>query len=626
MQFFVDNILLIFILPLIAMVIAFVGKFFKFSFSKGTVVYSSITATFIGLVYAVALYVYYHSFGTVESFEVAVDWLRLGSLNVSLGILVDSVSTTFLLILMLVSVIVQWYSASYLSEDENFDLFWFLLNLFNFSMTALVLSSNLVQTYLFWEIIGVCSYLFVNYYFSKSQVSNSAKRVLIIDRIGDIMFLSGLLILIYFLTNYPIEENGKLLAYSALADSAADFYVYFSDTGYYLTLLLFLGAALVKSAQFPMQVWLVDAMEAPTPISALIHASTMVSAGIFLCVRLLPMFELSEMMSDTMLYCGLITAFVCAFFAVAQTNIKKMLAYSTSSQLGLMFTALGLLTPSVAMYYLYTHAFAKALLFLAAGILIKYTADGSLEYADMKISRKSNPVIALCYFIAILSLSGIFFGGFFAKELLFENLQITNSIAIVSVYCVICFMTAYYLFKSYFLIFERGHSVVKVPNLLKLSLVAMMFLVVIATYFISSDLSLVGFCNAFENLSEPQNVYSLLIIAFAGALTAYGVVLKKWESLPPVVNGFARNGAYFDKIFSFVADNIYYPVAGLTKKIDKYVIDAFVNMQGAITKTFAWFVSYSQNGNIQSYLANSIFVIILILVFCLVISIGIGEV
>ncbi len=624
MQFFLDNILLIFVLPLIAMVIAFIGKFFKFSFSRGTVVYSSITSTFIGLIYAIALYVYYHSFGAVEPFEVSVDWLRLGSLNVSLGILVDSVSTVFLLILMLVSIVVQWYSTSYMSDDENFDLYWFLLNLFNFSMTALILSSNMVQTYLFWEIIGVCSYLFVNYYFSKSRVSNSAKRVLIFDRIGDVMFFLGLLILIYFLLIYPIEEGTELLAYSALSTSATDFYVYFSDTGFYLTLLLFFGAAILKSAQFPVQVWLIDAMEAPTPISALIHAATMVSAGIFLCVRLLPMFELSELMTDTMLYFGLTTAFVCAFFAVAQTNIKKMLAYSTSSQLGLMFTALGFLTPSAALYYLYTHAFAKALLFLVAGLLIKYTADGSLEYSDMKISRKSNPVTALCYFIAILSLSGIFFGGFFAKELLFENLQITNSIAVVSVFCAICFMTAYYLFKSYFLIFEKGHDFVEIPKTLKFSLVVMMFLVVVATYFISSDLSLVGFYNAFENLTEPKNVYSLLLIAVLGALTAFGVVLKKWESLPPVVNEFAKNGAYLDKIFTFFADYVFYPIAGLTKKIDKYFIDAFVNAQGVVTKTVAWFVSYSQSGNIQSYLANSIFIIVLLLVFCLVVAIGIG--
>lgn len=624
MQFFLDNILLIFVLPLIAMVIAFIGKFFKFSFSRGTVVYSSITSTFIGLIYAISLYVYYHSFGAVEPFEVSVDWLRLGSLNVSLGILVDSVSTVFLLILMLVSIVVQWYSASYMSDDENFDLYWFLLNLFNFSMTALILSSNMVQTYLFWEIIGVCSYLFVNYYFSNSRVSNSAKRVLIFDRVGDVMFFLGLLILIYFLLIYPIEEGTELLAYSALSNSATDFYVYFSDTGFYLTLLLFFGAAILKSAQFPVQVWLIDAMEAPTPISALIHAATMVSAGIFLCVRLLPMFELSELMTDTMLYFGLTTAFVCAFFAVAQTNIKKMLAYSTSSQLGLMFTALGFLTPSAALYYLYTHAFAKALLFLVAGLLIKYTADGSLEYSDMKISRKSNPVTALCYFIAILSLSGIFFGGFFAKELLFENLQITNSIAVVSVFCAICFMTAYYLFKSYFLIFEKGHDFVEIPKTLKFSLVVMMFLVVVATYFISSDLSLVGFCNAFENLTEPKNVYSLLLIAVLGALTAYGVVLKKWESLPPVVNEFAKNGAYLDKIFTFFADYVFYPIAGLTKKVDKYLIDAFVNAQGVVTRTVAWFVSYSQGGNIQSYLANSIFIIVLLLVFCLVVAIGIG--
>lgn len=626
MQFFLDNILLIFILPLIAMVIAFVGKFFKFSFSRGTVVYSSITSTFIGLVFAIALYVYYHSFGVIEPFEVSVDWLRLGSLNVSLGILLDSVSTVFLLILMLISIVVQWYSASYMSDDENFDLYWFLLNLFNFSMTALVLSSNMIQTYLFWEIIGVCSYLFVNYYFSNSRVSNSAKRVMIFDRIGDVMFFLGLLILIYFLLIYPIEEGAELLAYSTLSNSATDFYVYFSDTGFYLTLLLFFGAAIVKSAQFPVQVWLIDAMEAPTPISALIHAATMVSAGIFLCVRLLPMIELSELMADTMLYFGLTTAFVCAFFAVAQTNIKKMLAYSTSSQLGLMFTALGFLTPSAALYYLYTHAFAKALLFLVAGLLIKYTADGSLEYSDMKISRKSNPVTALCYFIAILSLSGIFFGGFFAKELLFENLQITNSIAVVSVFCAICFMTAYYLFKSYFLIFEKGHDFVKIPNTLKLSLVVMMFLVILATYFISSDLSLVGFCNAFENLTEPKNVYSLLLIAVLGALTAYGVVLKKWESLPPVMNEFAKNGAYLDKIFVFISDYIFYPIAGLTKKIDKYLIDAFVNAQGVVTRTVAWFVSYSQGGNIQSYLANSIFIIVLVLIFCLIVTIGLGEV
>ena len=625
MQFFIDNILLIFVLPLIAMVIAFVGKFFKFSFSRGTVVYSSIMATLVGLIYAVALYFYYHS-GIVEPFEISIDWLRLGGLNVSLGILLDEVSSLFLLILMLISIVVQWYSASYMTDDENFDLFYFLLNLFNFSMMALVLSSNLVQTYLFWELIGVCSYLFVNYYFKKSVSSNAAKRVLIIDRIGDTLFFTGLLILLYFLFNYPIDANGELLAYTTLTDSASDFYVYFSDVGFYLTSMLFFGAALVKSAQFPLHVWLVDAMEAPTPISALIHASAMVSAGIFLCVRLLPMFDLSEMMADTILYFGLATAFVCAFFAVAQTNIKKMLAYSTSSQIGLMFVALGILAPAMATYYLFTHAFAKALLFLVAGLLIKYAGNGSLEYSDMKISRRSNPVTALCYFVAILSLSGIFFGGFFAKELLFENLQITNSFAVVSIFCIICFMTAYYLFKSYFLIFESGCETVKIPNNLKISVVFLMFMVVGATYFVSKDLSFGGFCDSFEILSEPKSVLSLIIIAVLGAMTAYGVVLKKWESLPSAVNGFARNGAYFDKIYAFFTDYVFEPIAGLAKKIDKHVIDAFVNFQATATKTVAWFVSYSQGGNIQSYLAHAVLVTVLILVFCLIMAIGIGEV
>lgn len=625
MQFFIDNILLILILPLIAMAVAFVGKFFKFSFSRGTVVYSSITATVVGLIYAAALYFYYHS-GVVEPFEVSMNWLKLGSLHVSLGILIDSVSTTFLLILMLVSIAVQWYSASYMSEDKDYDLYYLLLNLFVFSMTALILSSNLVQTYLFWEIVGICSYLFVNYYFQRPKTANAAKRVMIIDRIGDMLFLSGLLILIYFIFNYPISESGELLSYTAMPESSSDFYVYFSDAGFYLTSMLFFGAALVKSAQFPLHVWLVDAMEAPTPVSALIHAATMVSAGIFLSVRLLPMFDLSEMMADTMLYFGLATAFICAFFAVAQTNIKKMLAFSTSSQLGLMFTALGVLAPSATVYYLFSHAFAKALLFLIAASLIKYTANGSAEYADMKISRKNNPVTALCYFIAILSLSGIFFGGFFAKEILFENLQISNSIAVVSVFCIICFMTAYYLFKSYFLIFERDIPVVKLPKVQQCSVVFMMFVVIGATYFISKDLSFDGFCDAFEILSEPKSVLSLIIITTLGALTAFGVSLKKWESLPPVVNGFARNGGFIDKIYAFFGDYIFDPIAGLTKKIDKCIIDAFVNFQATATKTVAWFVSYSQGGNIQSYLAHSVFVIIVILVFCLIMAIGIGEV
>lgn len=625
MQFFIDNILLILILPLIAMAVAFVGKFFQFSFSRGTVVYSSITATVVGFIYAAALYFYYHS-GVVEPFEVSMNWLKLGSLNVSLGLLIDYVSTTFLLILMLVSIAVQWYSASYMSEDKDFDLYYLLLNLFVFSMTALILSSNLVQTYLFWEIVGICSYLFVNYYFQRPKTANAAKRVMIIDRIGDMLFLSGLLILIYFIFNYPISESGELLLYTAMPESSSDFYVYFSDAGFYLTSMLFFGAALIKSAQFPLHVWLVDAMEAPTPVSALIHAATMVSAGIFLSVRLLPMFDLSEMMADTMLYFGLATAFICAFFAVAQTNIKKMLAFSTSSQLGLMFTALGVLAPSATVYYLFSHAFAKALLFLIAASLIKYTANGSAEYADMKISRKNNPVTALCYFIAILSLSGIFFGGFFAKEILFENLQISNSIAVVSVFCIICFMTAYYLFKSYFLIFERDIPVVKLPKVQQCSVVFMMFVVIGATYFISKDLSFDGFFDAFEILSEPKSVLSLIIITTLGALTAFGVSLKKWESLPPVVNGFARNGGFIDKIYAFFGDYIFDPIAGLTKKIDKCIIDAFVNFQATATKTVAWFVSYSQGGNIQSYLAHSVFVIIVIFVFCLIMAIGIGEV
>lgn len=625
MQFFIDNILLIFVLPLIAMVVAFMGNFLKFSFSKSTVIYSSITSTFVGLVYAVVLYIYFHG-TTVEPFEFCIDWLKLDSINISFGILLDSVSTMFLLILMIISIAVQWYSASYMTEDKNIDLFYMLLNLFVFSMTALVLSSNLIQTYIFWEIIGICSYLFVNYYFQNSTVSKSAKKVLIFDRISNMLFLSGLLILTYFILNYQISENNYLLDYSSFDSAAADFYVYFSDTGFYWTLMLFFGAALIKSAQFPFQSWLIDAMEAPMPANALIFSSTMVSMGIFLCIRLMHLFSLSEMMLDTILYFGLFTAFMCSFFAVAQINIKKMAAYSTSSQVGVMYIAFGVLTQEEILFYLLMFAFANLLLFIIAGLLIKYTANGSSEYIDLKISAKHNPVTALCYFVAILSLSGIFFGGFFAKEILFENLQITNSIVVVSLFCIICFMTAYYLFKSYFLIFTKNISTVKIPNSLKFSIVTIMFFVVAATYFVSDDLTFAGFCEVFEHLSQPVTVYSLLIISLLGVLTAYGVVLKKWESLPLKINDFARNGAYIDNIFVFFVDYIFEPFAAMIKKFDKYVIDTIVNFQAVMTKSIAWIISYSQGGNIQSYITVSVFVIIIILVFCLIMAMGLGEI
>ena len=176
------------------------------------------------------------------------------------------------------------------------------------------------------------------------------------------------------------------------------------------------------------------------------------------------------------------------------------------------------------------------------------------------------------------------------------------------------------------MIFEKGIELVNLPKVQQSAVVTMMFIVVFATYFISEDLSFGGFCDAFEILSEPKSVLSLIIISVLGALTAFGVSLKKWESLPPVINGFARNGAFIDRIFAFFADFIFDPIAGLTKKIDKHIIDAFVNFQATATKTIAWFVSYSQGGNIQSYLAQSIFVIIVIRVFCLIMAIGIGEV
>jgi NADH:ubiquinone oxidoreductase subunit 5 (subunit L)/multisubunit Na+/H+ antiporter MnhA subunit len=494
-------------------------------------------------------------------------------------------------------------------------------------MISLVLSSNMFQTYVFANIVGILTYLFINFYSKNFQVSKAAKRFLIFDRIGDAMFLAGLIIILYFVINYPIYQSEEFLSYTSLPEAASDLYVYLSDIGFYSVCLLFLISALIKTAQFPFQNVMIDSSEAPLPVCILIQTATNVAIGIFICIRLLPLFNHSELLLETIICLSLINVLICSFFAVAQENIKKMLAYSTSAQFGLMFLSIGLLLPNISLFYLLTHSVAKALLFIVVGLFIKNSIDKCGDFENIKIERKGNPLLVCSYIVSIVSLAGICFGGFFAKEALFENIQILNSCCVSIIFSLAIFMNTYYLFKSYFKIFKHNETTnnINVSISDKSIMITLTLLVVFATYLISQDLTFDSFKDVISSTKSIFSETSLLIIAFVGALLAYGVTIKKWESLPPIINNFARNGGYMNKIFDFICDNIYEPICLLFKKIDKYFINTIYSCFENITKTIAWVISYSQTGNIQSYFANAIFVIIVILVFCLLITVGIGE-
>lgn len=624
MQFFTDNILLIFILPLITAIIAFAGYVFKFAISKNTVTYCTLVSTFTGLFFAAGLY-YSYGYALSEPLELSIGWMRIGDLNISLGVLFDNISSLFLLILMLISLLVQWYSMSYMKDDNNFNLYFCYLNLFNVAMSALILSSNLPQTYIFWELVGIFSYILVNFYYEKTQASNSAQKVFIVNRIGDMMFLSGIIILIYFLANYPISEGDVLLAYTDLPNTAADFYVYLSDGSFYLACMLLFGGAIAKSAQFPLQTWLIDAMQAPVPVSALIHAATMVAAGIFLTIRLMPMFELSAPVLNTVMYIGLFTALICAFFAIAQTDIKKMLAYSTSSQLGIMMASIGALAPYQALFYLTAHAFAKALLFLIAGILITIVAGGSQKMDDMKGCRKNYPVLAFCYSIAVISISGILFGGFYAKEGIFEQLIAVNQTPAVIMFVLTIFMTSYYLFKSYFVIFEGDGNLQEkkpIPISMNISVIICTVLVIL-TAFLNQNSLYTGMTGVFAPKIFRIVPVSLLISVLAAILACY-ITSNKKRYLPDFLKKLSLNGCYISNFYDWTADNIIDFFRNFAKAIDKYIIDAFINFQAYIARFLSWCISAGQNGNIQTYISYAIFSIAVLFFLYLLLIIGFG--
>ncbi len=381
-------------------------------------------------------------------------WIISGTFKVSVGVLIDQLTAVMLIVVTTCSMLIHIYSVGYMHGDKGYYRFFAYLSLFTFCMLMLVMSNNFLQLYFGWEGVGLCSYFLIGFYFNKKSASDAGKKAFIVNRFGDFGF--GLGIIIIFLTFGSVYYGPVFSQAGRFAEQTVNFLGYDVHLMTLIALLLFCGA-IGKSAQMPLHVWLPDAMEGPTPVSALIHAATMVTAGVFLIARCSPIFNLSEVAMVLVALTGAITSLFAASIALVQKDIKRIIAYSTISQLGYMFLACGVGAYTAGVFHLYTHAFFKALLFLCAGSVM-HAMSGELNIQKMGGLKKYMPVTYWTMLFASLSISGVpGFAGFFSKdEILWLAYAGTNPVGklVWAIGTIVAFMTAFYSFRLIFLTFH----------------------------------------------------------------------------------------------------------------------------------------------------------------------------
>tara|TARA_A100001011_G_scaffold360372_1_gene407608 strand:- start:1138 stop:3045 length:1908 start_codon:yes stop_codon:yes gene_type:complete len=445
-------------LPLVGCIIGYLGRSLIKYFSEIT------TSIFVSLSAILSIIVFWQGiqnskYGNYIIFE----WVSSGNFIANWSINIDPLSSVMLVVVTFVSALVHIYSIGYMSHDPHKPRFMSYLSLFTFSMLALVVSDNFLQLFFGWEGVGLCSYLLIGFWYKKERANNAAIKAFIVNRIGDFGLAVGIFLIFFYFGSINFNEVFQL-APQLLEKKLLIFGFEFS----LITLIcffLFIGA-MGKSAQFLLHTWLPDAMEGPTPVSALIHAATMVTAGVFLVVRCSPLFEYSQTILNLVTIVGMITAIFAASVALVQNDIKKIVAYSTCSQLGYMFFAAGVGAYHVAMFHLFTHAFFKALLFLGSGSVIHAFKDEQ-DIRNMGGVRKKLPFTYFFMLIGTLALTGFpFLSGFYSKDAIIEFAYLRNSL--VGNYAVVvgistAFLTSIYSWRLFFKTFHGTYNNKTIP-------------------------------------------------------------------------------------------------------------------------------------------------------------------
>ncbi|MDH4391660.1 MAG: NADH-quinone oxidoreductase subunit L [Aquabacterium sp.] len=433
--------------PLVGAVVA--GFFGKAVGRKGA---HTVTIAGVLLAFLISVSVLIDVAGGARFNATIYEWMVLGNLRMEVGFLVDGLTAMMMVVVTFVSLMVHIYTIGYMKDDPGYQRFFCYISLFTFSMLMLVMSNNFLQLFFGWEAVGLVSYLLIGFWYKKPTAIFANMKAFLVNRVGDFGFILGIGLIVTYAGTLSYAET------FAKADALAK--LTFPGTTWMLItvtcICLFIGA-MGKSAQFPLHVWLPDSMEGPTPISALIHAATMVTAGIFMVARMSPLFELSETALNFILVIGSITALFMGFLGIIQTDIKRVVAYSTLSQLGYMTVALGVSAYSVAVFHLMTHAFFKALLFLAAGsVIIGMHHDQDIR--NMGGLRKHMPITWITALLGSLALIGTpFFSGFYSKDSIILAVQASQLPAAGWAYFAVVagvFVTAFYSFRMYFLVFH----------------------------------------------------------------------------------------------------------------------------------------------------------------------------
>jgi NADH-quinone oxidoreductase subunit L len=624
-------IFLIPILPLLGfLIIALLGKNLPKAFA-GLI---GCTTVFVSFVFSVVLFM--KLLNGAEPFNATLlRWISAGNFSATISFLVDPLSSLMLLVITGVGFLIHVYSYGYMHEDEGFGRFFSYLNLFVFFMLLLVMGSNYLLMFVGWEGVGLCSYLLIGFWFKNQDYNDAANKAFIMNRIGDLGLIIGVILI--FMTFGSLNYADVLPKAGAIGAPVLTL----------ITILLFIGA-MGKSAQIPLYTWLPDAMAGPTPVSALIHAATMVTAGVYMVARNNILYSLSPVAMELVLVVGLATALFAATIALAQNDIKKVLAYSTVSQLGLMFVALGVGAYSSGIFHMATHAFFKALLFLGAGSVI-HAMHHEQDIRKMGGLRKLIPITYVTFFIGVLAISGIPpFAGFFSKDEILANAFQQSPVA-WAVAVLASLLTAFYMFRLLFLTFfgktrateETIHHVHESPKSMTIPLIVLAILSVVGGFmgvpellsgsnWINGFLSPV-FAQAHELQTEHHHLshateFALMGIIIAFTLVMIGIAYNRYVSKAhvPVAEGSELSSAHKIIYNKYYVDEIYdaifvKPLYFISKffdiVIEKSGIDRAINLIGDALNDWSRIFRKLQNGHLGYYIFVMVVGVILIVAY-----------
>jgi NADH-quinone oxidoreductase subunit L len=570
-------------------------------------------SAYVGMLLTLASFVYsllvlFERF-TAATFKSESVWLTIGDTQITAGFEVNQLNALMLVIVSFVSFLVHTYSKGYMHGDERIPVYYAYLGLFTFAMLGLVISPNLLQTYFFWELVGLGSFLLIGFYFYKNEAKQAAKKAFIMTRIGDVGLLIGMILLFWQVGSFEYDEIFTAVSEGAISTSMIT-----------LTAILIFVGAMGKSGQFPLHTWLPDAMEGPTPVSALIHAATMVAAGVYLVASLFPLFNASETALLTVAIVGAFTAIFAASIGLVQTDIKRVLAYSTVSQLGYMMLALGSAGYVAGVFHLMTHAFFKALLFLAAGSVIHavHTQDIEKMGGLWKKLRFTGPL----FLIGTLAISGVpLFSGFFSKDEILIAAWNHGNTLLFWVAVIAAFFTAFYMFRLFFMVFagkarSAQEGVHESPNVMILPMALLALLAIVSGYvntpwfgtFLGDWLVEGNEALGHGHIEGPAWIMILAtIVSLAGIFLAWLIYGKRSLSRgfisdrTPILYNILVNKYYIDEFYQSSVVFITKGISLFLYFIETFLVEGIIKGIAVIVQSLGRAGSKLQSGQVQTY-------------------------